>query len=488
MCAIQRKTEVLVLVDLLGQWLVQIPKADLRMLSMIGIGVHWWILQYTLGLPLVAVIFEILSRYMKREEYLKMSRTFSKVLAINFAVGAATGTLSEFGLVLFWPNLLVLVGMYFFFPMYLEVFAFVAEALFVYMYFYTWDRVKPNFHIVIGLLAASGAILSALMIVSVNTLMSVPPGLTPTYNPATGAWSEPMFTLIMPNGEVVKLPAHEVRNLIASNPVLFHAILFATVSRIGIFGIVFNNPAVLVSWGHSVLAALVVTSFSILGVYSWRYLTARNESEKEYYLLGLKAISLIALIFIAIQGGLGDASGKYVAHYNPEKLAAFEGTSSQIISLSRLLGIEWLMAMLSYGSPNAHLPNYDTIPAAWRPPLILHYIYYTKIGLAMLLGLDVLLMVLLWYILKKNVPKILIKINVLSPIIAQLVSTLGWGVREIGRKPWTIYGLLTVDEAATPNAISILLIVGVTAYIVLVGVALLLVIYYVFRRKEENQK
>jgi len=77
--------------------------------------------------------------------------------------------------------------MYLFFPVYLEVFAFVAEALFVYMYFYTWDKVKPTFHIVIGILTAFGAILSALMIVSVNTLMSVPHGLTPTYDPATGA-------------------------------------------------------------------------------------------------------------------------------------------------------------------------------------------------------------------------------------------------------------------------------------------------------------
>ena len=94
--------KVFTLVDLLGQWLVEIPKADLRMLSMFGIDVHWWMLQYTIGLPSIAVIFEILSKHMKREEYLQMSKTFSKILAINFAVGVATGTLSEFDLVLFW--------------------------------------------------------------------------------------------------------------------------------------------------------------------------------------------------------------------------------------------------------------------------------------------------------------------------------------------------------------------------------------------------
>ncbi|MEM2597464.1 MAG: cytochrome ubiquinol oxidase subunit I, partial [Thermofilum sp.] len=29
-------------------------------------------------------------------------------------------------------------------------------------------------------------------------------------------------------------------------------------------------------------------------------------------------------------------------------------------------------------------------------------------------------------------------------------SALGWAVREVGRKPWTVYGLLTPEELATP--------------------------------------
>ena len=471
------------MVDLIGQWLSEIPKAELRILSMLGIGVHWWILQYTLGLPLVAVILEIWGRYKGHDEFLKMSRTLSKAVAIIFAVGAVTGTLSEFGLVLLWPNLTLLVGLYFFFPMFLEVFAFIAEAIFIYMYYYTWDRAKPNFHALIGILAATGAIISALMIVSVNTLMSVPPGLVPTYDPTTGTWSEPMFRLITPEGTVVTLPASAVRQILKTDPARFHAILFATVSKVGIFGIVFGNPAVLTSWAHSVFAALNTTTFTILGIYSWRYLTSHNDNEKNYYYKGLRIMSLLALIFIVIQGGLGDASGRYIAKYNPEKLAAIEGTSSQILSITKLLGIDWLMGMLSYGFPGAHIPNYDSIPSSWRPPIFIHYVYYAKIGLAILLGLDALILVFLWFILKREVPKLLIKLNVLAPVVVHVVSTFGWCVREVGRKPWTIYGLLRVDEAATPNAISTALIAGIAIYIFLIGVGLLLVIYYVFRRR-----
>ena len=86
--------------DLIGQWLNNIPRADLRVLSMLGIGVHWWILQYTIGLSFLAMTLELASFFKNREIYRSMAETLSKAMAIVFAVGAATGTMSEFGLVL----------------------------------------------------------------------------------------------------------------------------------------------------------------------------------------------------------------------------------------------------------------------------------------------------------------------------------------------------------------------------------------------------
>ena len=115
--------------------------------------------------------------------------------------------------------------------------------------------------------------------------------------------------------------------------------------------------------------------------------------------------------------------------------------------------------------------------------MFIHYVYYTKIGLAILLGLNSLILVLFWFILKKEVPRFLIKLNVLAPIIAHIVSTFGWGVREVGRKPWTVYGLLKVDEAATPMALSPLLVWGIIIYIFAVGFGLLYVVYRVFIKK-----
>jgi len=112
------------------------PAASDRILSMIGIEVHWIILQYILGLPLMAVIAEIIWIKTKDERWLKIARTLAKGFIMVFAVGAAMGTASEFGLVLLWPNLSEAAGKYIYFPLYAEIFAFLMEVVFIYMFWY----------------------------------------------------------------------------------------------------------------------------------------------------------------------------------------------------------------------------------------------------------------------------------------------------------------------------------------------------------------
>ncbi|MHA2030493.1 MAG: cytochrome ubiquinol oxidase subunit I, partial [Candidatus Kariarchaeaceae archaeon] len=128
------------MVNIFEQWF-DIPESSLRGLSQIGITTHWIILQYSIGLLTLAIGIEIVAYRFEDEIYMKMAKTLSKVAIVIFAVGAATGSLSEFGLLLFWPNFLELVGKYYFIPLYLEVFAFFAEVVFVYLYYYTWDKV-----------------------------------------------------------------------------------------------------------------------------------------------------------------------------------------------------------------------------------------------------------------------------------------------------------------------------------------------------------
>ncbi|MEM2542215.1 MAG: cytochrome ubiquinol oxidase subunit I, partial [Candidatus Korarchaeum sp.] len=71
--------------DLLSQWL-NYPAAIDRMLSIIGIEIHWLILQYVLGLPLTITLALLLHARSKDEKWNRMAKTMTKVLGIIFAV------------------------------------------------------------------------------------------------------------------------------------------------------------------------------------------------------------------------------------------------------------------------------------------------------------------------------------------------------------------------------------------------------------------
>ncbi|MEM2489646.1 MAG: cytochrome ubiquinol oxidase subunit I [Candidatus Korarchaeum sp.] len=499
--------------DLLSQWL-NYPAAIDRMLSIIGIEIHWLILQYVLGLPLAITLALLLHARSKDEKWNRMAKTMTKALGIIFAVGAAAGTISEFGLVVIWPNLLEAAGRYIFFPLYAEIFAFLIEITFIYLLVFGWNKMGVKAKITLSLLALFGAWFSGALIMSVNSYMVAPTGIVAAYDPSSGWKYEqgfPKVLLVVPN-DVVKvldveklsslgmevvssgengvsmlLPSKIVSRLVSeawSNVKLGESVLSLvvrseslvdledllvkdvvdiimtnTVRSVGYTTVTFLSPVYLGSILHALGSAVTVTGFTILGAYSLLLMRRKDE----YYLAGLRFGALLSLIAILAQGLVfGHILGVQIAENNPEKLAAMEGTSNSILSLGRSLGIERLMSLIVYGSFDAKLPDYDSIRVDYctldgvpaisdcRPPLLIHYLYYAKTGLSLLLGLYALIYVLLIY--RGGATSLsLLRINVLTPVVAQFVSFLGWAVREMGRKPWSIYGIMTVDVAHTVN-------------------------------------
>ena len=102
---------------------------------------------------------------------------------------------------------------------------------------------------------------------------------------------------------------------------------------------------------------------------------------------------------------------------------------------------------MAYGDFNAEIPDYTEIPDELKPPIIIHYLYYAKITLAIILGLAIIFAA---YMLRRN-SNFRYGYLIVLPVIAQTVSFLGWCVREMGRKPWTIYGIMDVETAHTIN-------------------------------------
>ncbi len=488
---------------MLEQWL-NYPATSDRILSMIGIEIHWVILQYTLGLSLLAVVSEIIWLKTKKEDWLKIARTIAKGFIIVFAVGAATGTASEFGLVLLWPNLTEAAGRYIYFPLYAEIFAFLMEVVFIYMFWYAWKKLPAKVHIFVGILAVTGAWFSAAMIVSVNSYMQAPPGIMPAYdNGWTYNQEYPKLTLYIPNdivsalnvkilqslgmeikgktenSVIVALPVSIVRQLISEsfsgktvgNSILYavltdsakesfknvpllkvvDAIVVNTVREVGVYTVTFKSPTYFASIAHTLFAAITVASFTVAGGYGLAYSRKKEEHAK----LGLKLGIYVALVSIAIQGIVtGHDMGVAVAEWNPEKFAAMEANTPVFLKK--------FVAFLAYGNFNAKIPDYYGIPDEYRPPVLVHYLYYTKITLATVLGLVTLFAAYRLYRGKEISYSYLI----ILPIVAQIVSFLGWAVREIGRKPWTIYGIMDVSTAHTINPPTIGEVTIISLYLV----------------------
>ena len=530
--------------SIITQWLGY-PAAHDRILSMIGIEVHWAILQYVLGLPFMAFIAELLYLKTGQAKWLRLAKTLAKGFILVFAVGAATGTASEFGLVILWPNLLEAAGRYIYFPLYAEIFAFIMEVVFIYLLWYGWERLPKKVHAVITLLAFLGAWYSAAMIISVNSYMVAPTGIHAAYDPYAGwRYTEgyPKIELYVPDtvlrvldvdklvslgmevqevdgsGAKVLMPVSIVRQLadeawqgykvqdsvlrtvlkpeyaedqaVLQTPVksLVDTILVATIKRIGIYTVTFKSPAYLGSLLHALGSGLTVSGFTVLAAYILRMAKMppnASEEYRNYVESAYRFAAVFSLIVIALQGTVfGHELGTAVAMYNPEKFAAMEGTSAQLsLNLAKLLGAEKLMPLIAYGDLNAKLPVYDDIPENYcalpgaslgyscRPPLIIHYLYYSKIVLGTLLGLYALLVVFfLWR--GRKAPGVLVKLGLATPIAVQLVSFLGWATREIGRKPWTIYGVMTVDTAHTVNPPSAGEVVLVASFFIVVLAAL----------------
>ncbi len=526
--------------SLISQWFSGYPAGWERTLSMIGIEVHWFILQYVLGLPFLAVIAEAIWLKTGNEQWKRLSRTLAKGFVMVFAVGAATGTASEFGLVLLWPNLTEAAGRYIYFPLYMEIFAFLMEVAFIYMYFYAEDKLPPKVHLLVGILAFAGAWYSAAMILSVNSFMQAPVNVIANYNPTTGKWAPPDVLLFVPmelakvldvnalksvgvkilgpgDGFLkVTLPSGLVRTLmseafagktvgestlalvvkkealssVAGVPlkVVIDQIVATTVMNAGTFMITFLSGGYIATFFHAIGAAITVPAFTVMGGYALRLLRMPESPDKEFYMRALKFAAVVALIAIAYQGLVsGHEMGVAVAKHNPEKFAAMEGTSSKITTLPSLIGLKdfiekQLMPMMAYGDPNAKLPVYDMIEEGFRPPLIIHYLYYTKVGLGILLGL-IALVATFYVFFRSETPGWLLTVLVISPAIAQLTSFLGWGVREIGRKPWAIYGIMDVKTELTINPPPAWQLAGIAIYFIVILIALVLAVYWFLWKK-----
>src|SRR3989475_10267126 len=131
-----------------------------------------------IGMPLLMVVAERRWLITRDEIYLELAQRWAKGTAILFAVGAVSGTVLSFELGLLWPGFMRFAGSIIGMPFSLEGFAFFTEAIFLGIYLYGWERIRPRAHLAAGLLVAVSGAASGIFVVIANAWVDTPAGVT----------------------------------------------------------------------------------------------------------------------------------------------------------------------------------------------------------------------------------------------------------------------------------------------------------------------
>lgn len=402
------------------------------------------------GIPLMIAIAEFIGIRKKDPHYTLMAKRWARGFVISVAVGVVTGTIISLQLALVWPNFMKMAGNVIALPLFMEVFAFFFEAIFLGIYLYTWDRFKNKYiHWLLTIPIVVGAGMSAVFITTVNGFMNQPEG----------------FVL-------------EAGQFSAVDPV--QAML---------------NTATFSKVFHVLSSAYLTGAILLAGIAAFAML---RKGVSPYHKKALNLMMAVALIFGMLNTLAGDVSAKFLAEHQPEKLAAaewhFETESGADLVLMGWLNAEHeilgalhlpkFLSFLAFGDFNAEVTGLEEFPQDEWPPLLVHYLFDLMAGIGFALVAIALLYFLFKIWKKRNeLNKWMLRLIALSTPLAFLGVELGWFYAEVGRQPWIIRGILRVEEAATTSpTVRTLFFVFLLLYIVL-GIMCVIVLRRLFNNK-----
>src|SRR5664280_3101795 len=154
---------------------------DVLTLSRIQFGAtvafHYIYPPLSIGLGVLLVVMEGLWLKTKNPVYHQMARFWTKVFALTFAIGVATGIVMEFEFGTNWATYSRYVGDVFGSALAAEgIFAFFLESGFLALLLFGWDKVGRKLHFFATCMVCLGAHFSAIWIVVANSWMQTPAG------------------------------------------------------------------------------------------------------------------------------------------------------------------------------------------------------------------------------------------------------------------------------------------------------------------------
>jgi cytochrome d ubiquinol oxidase subunit I len=383
----------------------------------LSLGWHIVIACFGVGFPVLILFAEWLG-LRGDEMYLALAKRWARAAGVLFAIGAVSGTILSFEMGILWPGLIGTYGSVIGLPFALEGIAFFIEAIFLGIYLYGWGHLSPRTHLLSGLPIPIAGVASAWFVVTANAWMNQPSG----------------FRLV--GGQVTDVDP---------------------------FAAIFN-PATAVQTTHMIIAAFMVAGFSVASTYAWALFRGRRGVyERRAFLIGFVSAALLTVPQIVV----GDWAARFLAEYQPTKLAAIEGLFESRrqapltigglpIDGKMLYGIQIPggLSWLAFQDVNAEVQGLEATPLADRPPVLpVHVAFQLMVGIGF--GLLFLSLWLAWsWLRRREIPasRLFLLACVAAGPAAALAVEAGWIVTEVGRQPWIVYKLMRVEEAVTAAA------------------------------------
>jgi cytochrome bd ubiquinol oxidase subunit I len=398
---------------------------------------------FTIGLAAWLTILEALHLATGRPAYRVVFDFWLKIFGVAFGMGVVSGIVMAFQFGTNWEVLARMAGPIQGVLLSYETFtAFFLEASFFGILLFGRPRVPPWFYLFSTAMVALGTTLSAFWIMANNSWMQAPVGY------------------VTDNGIFV--------------PTDWVAIVF--------------SPVLWVRFPHMLLASYITGAFCVAATGAWYLLRGKFPTEAHIMLrMGL----FLAALLLPVQIFFGHLNGDYIHDKQPAKFAAIEArwhdeqpASEVLIAIpdaktatnSFELKIPVLGSLIGSMSLDSKEVGLTDFPRTDWPPVLIPFVSFR-----IMVGCGLVMLFLAWvgsylsFTARLERSRLLLWLIFLSFPLPFIAILTGWFTAEVGRQPWTVYGVLRTADAMTPflttraAAISLIVFCAVYSFIFAFG-------------------
>jgi cytochrome bd ubiquinol oxidase subunit I len=398
--------------------------------------IAWHILlpAFTVGLASYIAVLEGLYLFTGRQIWFRISGFWTRIFAVSFGMGVVSGIIMPFQFGTNWSRFSDSAGDVIS-PLlaYEGLMAFFLEASFLGVLLFGRRLVPAWAHFFAAFMVAFGTLLSSFWILATNSWMQTPQG----YKLVDGRFE----------------------------PVDWFAIVF--------------SPSFPYRLSHNVTAFYITTAFVVMGVGAW--LLRRGRAIDDARMMIRMALNLL-IILVPLQMFLGDQHGLNTREYQPAKLAAIEGRydtaeptpltlfgipDDAAATMRYAIEVPYLGSLILTHSWGGVIKGLKEWPVDQRPPVgPPFFAFRVMVGIAFIM----LFVAALGWVLRLR-GKLWNSVWYLR--LCQWVAPLGfvaviagWTTTEVGRQPWTVYGLLRTADSVSPSLTGTDVVLSLACYVV----------------------